>query len=360
MSRVRAQLVDWIRRHGPLDVARFMGLCAALRGGYLERGAGPGAQGDFVTAPELSQIFGELIGLSFIAHWKALGRPRAVRIAELGPGRGTLMADLWRALGTCQEVRAAVRSVELVELSPALRALQAERLAALPVRFRSAVEQLPQDLPLFVIANEFFDALPIHQYLWIEGAWRERLVALGPEGGLAFALAPWPAPLPPPQDPSAPVVRELSPAREALAAVLAERIVQSGGFALVIDYGEPELMGDTLQAVHRHRRVDPLDRPGEADLSSLVDFGALARAAASAGAEVYGPLAQGRLLARLGIRLRLARLVAEAGPGSGEALVRGVERLLDPQAMGERFKALALVPPGAPPPPGFAAEERWR
>ncbi len=360
MSRVRDRLVDWIRRHGPIDVARFMGLCAALRGGYLERGAGPGAQGDFVTAPELSQIFGELIGLSFVAHWKAMGSPRAVRIAELGPGRGTLMADLWRALGTSAEMRAAVQSVELVELSPALRELQAERLAALPLRFRSAVEELPQDLPLFVIANEFFDALPIHQYLWIDGAWRERVVALGAEGKLAFALAPWPAPLPPPRDPSAALVRELSPAREALAAVLAERIVQSGGLALVIDYGEPELSGDTLQAVYRHRRVDPLERPGEADLSSLVDFGALARSAAAAGARVYGPLAQATLLERLGIRLRLARLVGEAGAERRQALVRGVERLLDPQAMGERFQALALVPPGAPPPPGFAAEERWR
>ena len=339
-----------------------MALCAAHRDhGYYEREATIGAGGDFITAPELSQVFGELVGLALAAHWQALGAPPQIRLVELGPGRGTLLADLWRAVAVVPGFRAAVAEVVAVERSRRLRQLQRERLAGLQLRHVEEVEALADDLPLLVVANEFFDALPVRQFVLGEEGVRERLVAFDQaRGRFVFTLSrPIPrAALRLPAGVRAGVV-EVSPAREAVMAALAERIARAGGLALVIDYGEAGAgFGDSLQAVRQHRRVDPLAAPGEADLSSHVDFAALAGCARAAGCEVFGPLPQGVWLERLGARARLARLVA-AAPARRAELEAGVARLLDPAAMGQLFKVLALTPHQAPLPPGFAAEETW-
>jgi len=359
------RLAALLRQTGPVDVARFMALCQAMRGGYFEREESIGAAGDFVTAPEISQVFGELVGAAFAAFWQARGGG-PVRIVELGPGRGTLMLDLWRAAGVLPAFRAAVREVVLVETSARLRALQAARLAHLPVRHVESVAELPDDLPLLVVANEFFDALPVRQFVIGEAGLVERLVTVDPQTqSLAFILSR----IPHPPDPllrrrlgaawRPGAVVEISPAREAVAARLGELLAAAGGLLLAFDYGDvAPVFGDSLQAVMRHRKVDPLAHPGEADLSSHVDFGALATRLAEGGARVCGPLAQGEWLRRMGGDVRLSRLV-EAAPQRRAELEAGYGRLVDPAAMGEMFRVLGAAGPGDPLPPGFHAEEAW-
>lgn len=367
MTLLRDRIANFLQAHGPIDVGRFMLLCAAHRAaGYYTANPGLGAAGDFITAPEVCQIFGELIGLACVAHWRAGGSPPAFRIAELGPGNGTLLEDLWRALAVAPDCRAAVRSVELVETSPALRQRQRTRLAHLPLSFHDAVDGLPADLPLFVVANEFLDALPMRQYVRTRTGWRERLVTLDRDGRLAFALHPQELPLAAFDDPrlrhlpEAAVV-EVAPAREAVVATLSDKLRTAGGIALLIDYGYDEATaGDTLQAVARHTRVDPLASPGEADLSSHVDFRAVARAAMEAGVAVFGPVAQAEFLKRLGIGLRIARLIQGAAPEVARRLADGVRRLVEPAQMGELFRVLALAAPEDPVPPGFTGAERRR
>ncbi len=366
-----AELARRLRRliedHGPTPVSRFMALALAHPTlGYYPRRDPLGAAGDFVTAPEVSQLLGELIGLLLAQHWLDLGRPAAVRLVELGPGRGTLMADAWRAARSVPGFAAAA-SVHLVETSPALRERQAAALAGLPASWHDAVEEVPGGAPWLLVANEFLDALPIRQFVRRDGRWHERLVGVdGEGGGFAHVLAAIPTPLPLP-DPTVEIpdgaVLELGPAREALVETVAARLAAEGGLALFVDYGSgegPLMLGDTLQAVRRHRKVDPLEAPGEADLSAHVDFAALARRAAAAGVAVHGPVTQATLLRRLGLEVRLARLLERATPEQRAGLVSGAERLTEPHQMGELFKALAITPLGAPAPPGFLAEEGRR
>lgn len=345
-----------------MPLARFMALALLDRqGGYYATGAPIGAAGDFTTAPEISQCFGELLGVALARAWLDLGRPQPALLVELGPGRGTLMADLFRALRTVPGLMPALE-LHLVEPSPALRALQAARLAALHPRFHESLDTVPRGAPLLLVANEVLDALPIRQLVRDARGWRERLVALDPEGGLAFALAPTAIaaavteidPEPPPG-----TIVELGPAREALVAEIASRLAADRGLALLVDYGRLGCVGDSLRAVRAHRPADPLEAPGTVDLSADVDFAALRRVARSAGAAVFGPVPQGIVLDRLGIGLRLERLAAGRSAAERAALEAGVRRLVDPQAMGERFKILALTGPGAPPPAGFLAEEEW-
>jgi SAM-dependent MidA family methyltransferase len=365
VTALAARIAGFVRAHGPIDIGRFVLLCAAHRGqGYYSRGPGFGAEGDFVTAPEISQLFGELLGIACIAHWRACGAPAAFRIAELGPGNGTLLADLWRALAVDPACRTAVRSVELVEASAALRERQRARLWGLPLAFHAAVDSLPADLPLFVVANEFFDALPLRQFVRTRTGFRERLVTLDGAGRLAFALSPQEIPAAAFDDPryrTLPegMVVEIAPAREAVAATLAGLLRAAGGLAYVIDYGYDDVpAGDTLQAVRRHERVAPLETPGEADISAHVDFRALLQAAAAEGAATFGPVAQGRFLERLGIHLRLERLLRDADPEMARRLEAGVRRLVDPAAMGELFRVAAIAGTTDSVPPGFLEAER--
>ncbi len=351
-----------IRQAGPLSVAEFMAEALGHpEHGYYRSRDPFGAAGDFTTAPEISQMFGELIGLWCVAMWQAMGSPAEANLVELGPGRGTLMADALRAAGLRPDFAAAAR-LHLVETSPALRARQAEALqAAAPgcaPAWHDDLATVPEG-PLLLVANELFDALPVHQFQRIADGWRERVVGLVPDGTrLGFGLAmPGPAlALLADAHRAAPpgAIVELSPARLALAGEIARRVVRDGGAALIIDYGPAaSAPGDSLQAVRDHAPADPLAEPGLADLTAHVDFAALARAARDAGAAVHGPVPQGGLLSQLGLELRATALLRVADAAQARDIRAAAARLLGPDEMGTLFKALAIVDPALPTPPGF-------
>jgi NADH dehydrogenase [ubiquinone] 1 alpha subcomplex assembly factor 7 len=357
LSGLDEVLAEEIRRAGPLSVDRYVTLVLHHPTlGYYRTRDPLGAEGDFVTAPELSQAFGEVIGAWLARAWLDLGQPAPFRLTELGPGRGTLLADLLRATRAVPGFHQGLR-LHLVETGERLRAAQAARLADFEVKWHRALAEVPPG-PLFLLANEFFDALPVHQLVATERGWVERQVALADDGRLGFALAERPSPLGaelPDATPGA--VAEVSPARTELARAIGGRIAEGGGLALLIDYGAwaEQPTGDTLQATRNHAPCDPLDAPGTADLTTHVDFRALAAAARAAGAAVYGPVPQGTFLTSLGIHLRTARLLESATPEQRRALRAALFRLTDASAMGELFKVVALAHPTAPAPPGFGA-----
>lgn len=357
-----ARIARHIRAAGPLSLAAYMAIALHdPRAGYYARQSPIGAAGDFVTAPEISQIFGELIGLWCADLWRRMGRPDPVVLAELGPGRGTLASDLLRAAAVLPAFRRALDLV-LVEASPVLRQVQRERLAGARPRWVERFEELPEG-PLLLVANEFFDALPIRQFVRGRAHWAERRVGLDAAGRLAFveegedaaANLLVPEPLRAAAAPGA--VAEICPGGLALATALGRRLARTPGAALIIDYGPfPSAPGPSLRAVRRHRPVPVLEAPGTADLSAHVDFAALAEAARGAGAAVWGPVPQGRFLAALGAEARLAALAAGAPPATRQGLESGLKRLLDPREMGTLFKAMAFASPGLPAPAGFAEE----
>jgi SAM-dependent MidA family methyltransferase len=354
-----AILRDEILATGPIPLARYMDLCLGhpLHGYYRTRDP-LGASGDFVTAPEISQMFGELVGIWIAAAWGALGAPAPLALVELGPGRGTLMQDALRALArAAPTLRPALH---LVETSPPLRAAQAERLSAHAPTWHEGIATLPPG-PAIVVANEFFDALPVRQFQRTPRGWCERCVGLAPDGErLAFGLAAEPDPR---IDAQAPVGVTLTLPGAALDTVrdLARRLVREHGALLAIDYGHARPgFGDSLQAVAGHRFVDPLGAPGEADLTTHVDFSALARAAAGEGARVHGPVDQRDFLQALGLRERAERLSAGATPQQAVRIAAAVTRLTDParRGMGSLFKAMAVSDPALPGLPGFPAASR--
>jgi NADH dehydrogenase [ubiquinone] 1 alpha subcomplex assembly factor 7 len=359
-EEIADKIVRRIRAEGPLTIAAYMAIALHdPEGGYYARREPIGAAGDFTTAPEISQIFGELIGLWCADLWQRAGGPDPVILAELGPGRGVLMSDLLRAAGTVPEFRRALR-VCLIEASPVLRAEQERRLSQARPAWVSRVEEL-QDGPMLMIANEFLDALPIRQFVRGARGWSERMVTVDREDQLVFADGP--------ESPAASLlvpgrlrqaspgtVVEICPAALALAGALGSRLARQPGMALFIDYGcFPTAPGPTLRALQCHRPVSVLAAPGTADLSAHVDFAAFAEAARTAGAEIYGPISQGRFLTALGAGLRLAALSARAEPVQRGLLESGVRRLLDPAEMGDLFKVMALVSPGLATPAGFGA-----
>ena len=307
-----------------------------------------GAGGDFITAPEISQMFGELVGAWIADLWQRAGRP-AAHYAELGPGRGTLAADALRAMRPA----GLVPSVHFVETSPVLRAAQAERVP--DATWHDDIATLPTDAPLLVVANEFFDALPVRQLVKTYGGWRERMVTHGPDG-----FAPVPGTIArddevAPHFRDAPIgsILESSPAAQALVHRLSVRLANQGGAFVLIDYGYADAApGDTLQAVHAHAYADPFTKPGESDLTAHVDFSALGAAARAAGLTVHGPASQGEWLGMLGLAQRAAAL-ARAAPDRSEEIAAAHRRLTAPEEMGQLFKAMALVAPQWPEPAGF-------
>jgi NADH dehydrogenase [ubiquinone] 1 alpha subcomplex assembly factor 7 len=296
------------------------------------------------------------VGLWLARAWSDLGRPDPCLLVELGPGRGTLMADILRAAAQVPAFRASLR-LHLVETSERLRDLQRARLTGEAVQWHGALDQVPPG-PMLLVANEFLDALPVHQLMATGRGWLERMVDVaGSE--LVFGLSERPSDLArglPAYDTVLGQIAEVSPLRGEIAAAIGRRLAADGGVALLVDYGAwAELTGDTLQAVRDHAPWPVLRTPGEADLSSHVDFRALAEAARDAGAAVYGPVPQGPFLRAMGIDLRIARLLERATPEQRRELRAALFRLTDGGAMGELFKVLALAGPDAPPPPGFAA-----
>ncbi len=299
---------------------------------------------DFATAPELSQAFGEVLGLWAAVVWQSMGSPAPVILAEAGPGRGTLMADALRAADRMVPGFVAARQVHLVETSPRLRALQAARVPG--AAWHDDVAALPAG-PLLLLANEFLDALPVRQYVRRAGRWRERHVRDGQYAELEADLA---------ADGAEGEVREICEPARALAAAFAERTVRTGGAALLIDYGPAESgPGDSLQALRGGRPADPLADPGSADLTAHVDFQALARVARAAGAAVHGPVAQGLFLPRLGFMQRTTALARTRPAAAAGRMMQAAQRLTAPEAMGRLFKAMAICDPALPPPPGFSA-----
>jgi NADH dehydrogenase [ubiquinone] 1 alpha subcomplex assembly factor 7 len=325
MTPLEKALRGRIRTDGPMTLEAFMEACNTY---YYATRDPLGLAGDFTTAPEISQMFGELVGAALADVWTRAGRPGGVRYVEFGPGRGTLASDALRVMRTA----GLQPPVHFVETSPILRDAQA---AAVPgASWHESIDDLPRDAPLLVAANEFLDALPIRQHV---GGIERRVVLAA--GGLAF-------------DRDGEII-ESSPARDEVVKSLAARLVQQGGVALIIDYGhERTAPGDTLQAVKGHRFAAVLDRPGEQDLTSHVDFQRVGEVAREAGAAVAGPIEQGSWLERLGIMTR-SRMLANASPERAEEVEAARARLCRPDQMGSLFKLLAIHAPKWPTPAGL-------
>ena len=326
-----------IDRHGPISVADYMALALSHpeHGYYMTRDP-LGRGGDFTTSPEISQMFGEMVGAWALAQWQQMGSPSSVALVELGPGRGTLLADLMRVAGKLLPDFVEAATLHLVETSPRLRMVQAERLAGYGPIWHDSLDAIPE-MPAIFIANEFFDALPIRQFVATEQGLSERCVAIDAETGeLAFRVARENRfPIGIGQHPPGTLL-ETSPASLAIVRGISRRVVTGGGAALIVDYGYTEPQGDTLQAVQDHRYANVLRNPGEADLTAHVDFAALAGAARQEGAEVSGPLGQGAFLLSLGIAQRAERL---ATPDAQAALLR----LTGADQMGMLFKVMLLL-----------------
>jgi SAM-dependent MidA family methyltransferase len=302
---------------------------------------------DFTTAPEISQIFGEIIGAWAAVVWELLGRPSPVILAEAGPGRGTLMADARRLTARVAPAFHAAATVHFIETSPRLRAEQAARVP--DAAWHDGLDTLPEG-PLILLANEFLDALPIRQFRREGSGWAEHYVQDG-----AFVALPCAAPAGYHSDEEEDGIVEINEAAEAFVTALAARLAAQGGVALILDYGAAANPGDSLQAIRARRPAEPLRHAGEADLTALVDFSAVARAAARAGAAVQGPIPQGTFLSRLGLFERAERLARGRSAAETAAVMAGARRLAEPLAMGGLFKAMAIAAWSMPPLPGFAA-----
>lgn len=354
MSALKAEIADLIRQEGPIGIGRYMALALGHpRHGYYMTRDPFGQEGDFTTAPEISQMFGELIGLWAAHLWQAMGAPARLRLVELGPGRGTLMADMLRATRVVPGFHEAA-SVHLVETSPALRQRQAATLMGSEPVWHDTVAQALSG-PAIIVANEFLDALPLDQFVMTPEGWRERLVGLDTAGNLAFGLA---AEMKDALDVSAPAgtVFEQPTLALDIVAQVAGHVAAEGGAALFVDYGSARSgFGDTLQAMKRHGFVDPLAEPGEADLTVHVDFERMGQVALKAGAALHGPASQRDFLLTLGLPQRAQALSLKADAAQRAAISAAFDRLIEPgeTGMGDLFKVLALSQRNLPPLPGF-------
>jgi len=363
VNALAREIAAIIESEGPISLELFMTLALGHPlYGYYRSHEPIGAAGDFITAPEVHQMFGELIGLWAVEMWRLIGEPAPFNFIELGPGRGTLMADALRAAKLCPAFLDAM-SLHLVETNEPLRQRQAQALPGFAERitWHDSIDDLPSG-PAIIIANEFFDALPVRHYSGVGGHWHERLVGLDAEGRLAFGVAPEPEPsLAMTAKPGA--LLEIGLQAQAVMMKLGSRLAAEKGALLMLDYGADVLHhGDTLQALRRHEFVDPLSEPGETDLTVHVAFRALALAARRAGATVYGPVTQGAFLTRLGIFERAEQLARNANDDQRAALDHALDRLARPgpaqgahASMAEVFKVLAVTSPNLLNPPGFSS-----
>jgi NADH dehydrogenase [ubiquinone] 1 alpha subcomplex assembly factor 7 len=361
---VNGPLAELLRRRirltGPITVADFMAEAMGhpQHGYYMTRDP-LGARGDFTTAPEISQMFGELIGLWCAEVWRTTIAPAPVHLVELGPGRGTLMSDALRAARMAPDFLAAA-TVHMVETSPVLAETQRQTLAAHGVRWHGLLDEIPAG-PAILIANEFFDALAIRQFEQTGAGWRERMVGLDADGetfriGLAPGATASEALIPEivRQTAGAGDIAEVCPVGLSIAQSVGERIARHGGAALIVDYGHVASgAGDTLQALSGHEFHDPLLDPGTVDLTAHVDFAALGNAARKAGAAIHGPIGQGQFLIRLGIETRTDQLLAKATADQATDVRAACSRLIDKQQMGYLFKVMAITPRTAAAPPAF-------
>jgi NADH dehydrogenase [ubiquinone] 1 alpha subcomplex assembly factor 7 len=338
---------------GPMPVAQYMTLCLTdARHGYYMKHDPLGARGDFITAPEISQMFGELIGLWSMAVWKLMGEPDSVNLIELGPGRGTMMLDLLRTAYAMPEFRRVIR-LHFVEISPLLEERQRRAVGSsnVPVEWHKSLDLVPAG-PSIILANEFFDALPVQQAVMCVDGWHERVIKLDEGGQLVFTNARDPIPLfeqmlpPKLRDVQIGEIFEWRP--DNIALEIGRRVTHSQGAALVIDYGHTEsATGDTLQAVGAHDYANPLAAPGTVDLTAHVDFQAIALAAESMGARVFGPIEQADFLRNLGIESRAAVLRKAVPPAKAADIDSALARLTstDRIGMGRLFKVIGFAHP---------------
>src|SRR6266478_860268 len=347
-----------------MPVRRYMELCLThpQHGYYVARDP-LGREGDFTTAPEVSQMFGELLGLWAASVWKGIGSPSVLRLIELGPGRGTMIADALRALRVLPPLYQSL-SVHLVEINPVLREKQKSTLAGVRnIAWHERLDDVPGG-PSVILANEYFDVLPIHQVVKRETGWHERVIEIDGNGKLEFGAATEPMPrfevLLPPLVRAAPVGAVFEWRADAEIMKIAARVRDQDGAALIIDYGNLRSdAGDTFQAIARHSFADPLKNPGQADVTAHVDFQALARAAEDVGARVHGPVTQGEFLKRLGIETRAVTLMGKTTPEVSADISSALKRLTDSgrDGMGSMFKVLAITEPGLTSVAGLSDEQ---
>lgn len=363
MTPLETEIRRRIKGGGPMPIGEYMSLCLAdPRHGYYVTRDPIGAEGDFTTAPEVSQMFGELIGLWMVSVWQQMGSPDNIRIVELGPGRGTMLNDAMRAAKVLPEFgKAAV--LHLVEISPPLRAMQEKTLAGLgvPAFWHNTLPDVPTGAAI-IVANEFFDALSINQAVKMGGGWHRRTVAIAPDGSFTYEAEATPlthfgSTLPAGiRDAQEGEIFEWRSDTESMD--LGRRIAREPGAALVIDYGHAEsATGETLQAVRDHLFADPLSAPGEADMTAHVDFEALGHVFDAMGATVFGPIEQGAFLERLGIGTRATTLKANASRAKAHEIDQALARLTGSgrTGMGSLFKVMALAHPTLGALPAFQA-----
>jgi len=350
VTSLKQRLISMIQASGPISVATYMDLCLHDRqhGYYATR---PGLGEDFITAPEISQIFGELIGLWLANEWQALGKPDAFNLVEIGPGRGTLMADAWRAASSVPGFTHAAQ-LHFIEPSPVLRTKLSKRFAAQAPAFLDQFEDIPHKTPVLLVANEWLDCLPVQQYARVGDAWHERVIGLDTAGELAFGLNSEALPPEISPDQNSDTI-EIQPGLKTLADGCADLFENTPGRALLIDYGPADSTpNDTLRSYQKGQQIDPLAAPGESDLTCDVDFGRLNRLCVQAGVAVSGPVSQSALLLRLGAESRLNQL-AKAHPDTAKDLYEGIRKLTDPAEMGERFQAICISHSALTAPAGF-------
>ena len=357
MSEILDILRQEIRNQGPISISRYMEICLLDPNfGYYIKRDPLGVKGDFTTAPEISQMFGELIGLWAIKVWQQTGSPNRFQLVELGPGRGTLMLDALRAADMVSPFPNALK-LHLVEISETFRNIQRSKLSKYQPKWHDDLTTLP-DGPMFIIANEFFDALPIRQFERRSEGWHERLVGLRASQGLEFVLSEKQvnSSLVPARHRNAPYgsIIEICPAAQDILVKVSDIIGRYGGALLIIDYGhDGSLFGDSFQSVKRHKFHPPLENPGQADLTAHVNFGELIDASKSESTGVYGPLTQRDFLLRMGIRARAEILSKHADANSKADIYKSLRRLIGHREMGEEFKVLVINSTKMQAPPGF-------
>ena len=357
MTALAERLHQEIAEKGPMAISDYMARCLMDSDyGYYATAPVFGAEGDFITAPEISQLFGEMLA-AFQAHiYQLFGAPETAITFEAGPGRGTLARDMHRSYQMIAPLLSDAPCY-LLEASPALQDKQKEALAPKIPHFISDISDLPEQ-PIFGVANEFFDALGVNQAIFHKGAWHHRLIS-SKKGGFCFTtgaiiedLAPY---QPLPESPEEGDIIETSPIGERIMASLSHHIAHYGGALLIIDYGKTDHHGDSLQAVRAHKPADVLAYQGEADITHWVDFRALARMASDNHARLIGPVTQGRFLKEIGIGTRAEALRDTDKPDQDRALLAAIDRLVSPAQMGHAFKIALLVPDGEGLPPGFGS-----
>jgi len=357
MTPLGRRIAALIEATGPISVADYMAMCLFdPQHGYYTTREPFGRDGDFTTAPEISQMFGEIVGVWLVTAWRVLGSPIPVTVAEIGPGRGTLAKDMLRTIRQIAPELHQKADVVLIETSPRLTEIQCTTLGGEADRatWDQGVDALLRQ-PLLIVGNELFDAVPIRQYVRTSKGWNERLVGLDDQGKFGFIAGPstMDGDLLPADASAAPegAIVELAPARNAIMDAIAARISADGGAGLFIDYGhEQSAVGDTLQAMRSHAFDPVLAHPGEADLTAHVDFDALSREARRHGLET-ALLTQGDFLLRMGLLERAGSLGAGGGETTRDRIRGEVERLASPDAMGTLFKALCVAPAGKMPEP---------